>query len=182
MTMSHGEMVQMQAAGENRCVCCGEIIPEGRQVCPNCEAKASLNDEFGFKQYGIHHAYPTNIIRDYIDTDIISGGKTMTKQQDTAFELMKCINAIDTTDPFELNSIEIKHEQIVVRAVNESSLEDVYFVTSVALNKEEDTTLRRFYVVYKDGIIGSRFWNGVGTTEKRTTQIREAISNGFGVL
>ena len=21
----------------NRCVCCGEIIPEGRQVCPNCE-------------------------------------------------------------------------------------------------------------------------------------------------
>ena len=23
---------------DNRCVCCGEIIPEGRQVCPNCEA------------------------------------------------------------------------------------------------------------------------------------------------
>ena len=22
---------------ENRCVCCGEIIPEGRQVCPKCE-------------------------------------------------------------------------------------------------------------------------------------------------
>ena len=22
---------------ENRCVCCGEIIPEGRQVCPYCE-------------------------------------------------------------------------------------------------------------------------------------------------
>ena len=22
-----------------RCVCCGEIIPEGRQVCPNCENK-----------------------------------------------------------------------------------------------------------------------------------------------
>lgn len=21
----------------DRCVCCGEIIPEGRQVCPNCE-------------------------------------------------------------------------------------------------------------------------------------------------
>lgn len=21
----------------NRCVCCGEIIPEGRMVCPNCE-------------------------------------------------------------------------------------------------------------------------------------------------
>ena len=23
---------------ENRCVICGEIIPEGRQVCPNCDA------------------------------------------------------------------------------------------------------------------------------------------------
>ena len=22
---------------ENRCVICGAIIPEGRQVCPNCE-------------------------------------------------------------------------------------------------------------------------------------------------
>lgn len=22
---------------DNRCVCCGEIIPEGRMVCPNCE-------------------------------------------------------------------------------------------------------------------------------------------------
>lgn len=22
-----------------RCVCCGEIIPEGRQVCPSCEQK-----------------------------------------------------------------------------------------------------------------------------------------------
>jgi RNA polymerase subunit RPABC4/transcription elongation factor Spt4 len=24
---------------DNRCVCCGEIIPEGRQVCPICENK-----------------------------------------------------------------------------------------------------------------------------------------------
>lgn len=23
--------------GENRCLYCGEIIPEGRQVCPSCE-------------------------------------------------------------------------------------------------------------------------------------------------
>ena len=22
---------------ENRCVICGKIIPEGRQICPNCE-------------------------------------------------------------------------------------------------------------------------------------------------
>jgi len=23
----------------NRCICCGEIIPEGRQVCPGCESE-----------------------------------------------------------------------------------------------------------------------------------------------
>lgn len=22
---------------EDRCICCGEIVPEGRMVCPNCE-------------------------------------------------------------------------------------------------------------------------------------------------
>ena len=25
-----------RGTGENRCVCCGEVIPEGRQVCPQC--------------------------------------------------------------------------------------------------------------------------------------------------
>ncbi len=24
---------------ENRCVCCGEVIPEGIMVCPNCMAE-----------------------------------------------------------------------------------------------------------------------------------------------
>lgn len=30
---------------ENRCVCCGEIIPEGRQVCPSCESNAGIEEE-----------------------------------------------------------------------------------------------------------------------------------------
>ncbi len=36
---SHGELVQLEQAGKNaeRCVFCGAVIPEGRQVCPNCE-------------------------------------------------------------------------------------------------------------------------------------------------
>lgn len=25
---------------EDRCVCCGAIIPEGRMVCPQCEKEA----------------------------------------------------------------------------------------------------------------------------------------------
>ena len=30
--------------GEERCVCCGAIIPEGRMVCPECERKAAENE------------------------------------------------------------------------------------------------------------------------------------------
>ena len=29
---------------ENRCVCCGAIIPEGRMVCPICEMAADERD------------------------------------------------------------------------------------------------------------------------------------------
>lgn len=29
---------------DNRCVCCGRIIPEGRQGCPVCEEKAKRWD------------------------------------------------------------------------------------------------------------------------------------------
>lgn len=25
---------------EEKCICCGEVIPEGRQVCPKCEGMA----------------------------------------------------------------------------------------------------------------------------------------------
>ena len=28
---------------ENRCVICGDIIPEGRQVCPTCESGHRVN-------------------------------------------------------------------------------------------------------------------------------------------
>ena len=27
---------------ENRCVCCGKIVPEGRQVCPACDKCAHV--------------------------------------------------------------------------------------------------------------------------------------------
>lgn len=43
MKFSHGELAQMEQAAKNkadntnRCVCCGEEIPEGRMVCPICE-------------------------------------------------------------------------------------------------------------------------------------------------
>lgn len=28
-----------------RCICCGEIIPEGRQVCPSCESGRKIANE-----------------------------------------------------------------------------------------------------------------------------------------
>lgn len=30
------DMITLEVQMENRCVVCGAIIPEGRQVCPNC--------------------------------------------------------------------------------------------------------------------------------------------------
>ena len=30
---------------DNRCVCCGEIIPEGQQVCMNCQKKAENGEQ-----------------------------------------------------------------------------------------------------------------------------------------
>lgn len=29
------------AVPAERCVCCGDVIPEGRQVCPRCEREAA---------------------------------------------------------------------------------------------------------------------------------------------
>ena len=33
----------MRRLAENRCVCCGALIPEGRQVCPTCERGACMH-------------------------------------------------------------------------------------------------------------------------------------------
>lgn len=35
---------------ENRCVMCGEIIPEGRQVCSGCESKVVLKTKEEYKK------------------------------------------------------------------------------------------------------------------------------------
>lgn len=29
---------------EDRCVCCGEVVPEGRMVCPNCEKQKPMKN------------------------------------------------------------------------------------------------------------------------------------------
>lgn len=33
----------MRRLAEDRCVCCGALIPEGRQVCPTCERGACMH-------------------------------------------------------------------------------------------------------------------------------------------
>lgn len=33
---------------DDTCVCCGREIPEGRQVCPDCEARAAKYDPAEF--------------------------------------------------------------------------------------------------------------------------------------
>lgn len=43
---------------EDRCVCCGAIIPEGRQVCVACE---KATDQLTSEQL----VYDTDIVKDY---------------------------------------------------------------------------------------------------------------------
>lgn len=44
---------------EDRCICCGEIIPEGRQVCKECQEGGQMNKE-GYKdptaEIAVHRA------------------------------------------------------------------------------------------------------------------------------
>ncbi len=35
--LHYGDMVNLIDSNSERCVCCGATIPEGRQVCPQCE-------------------------------------------------------------------------------------------------------------------------------------------------
>ena len=35
--------------GDNFCVMCGEIVPEGLQVCPKCSAKADVKEVYSRK-------------------------------------------------------------------------------------------------------------------------------------
>ena len=35
--INYGEMVSIISRNADHCVCCGEVVPEGRHVCPNCE-------------------------------------------------------------------------------------------------------------------------------------------------
>ncbi len=43
---------------QDRCVCCGEYVPEGRRVCPNCEKGSSIKDS------GNRTKFPTGAVRD----------------------------------------------------------------------------------------------------------------------
>lgn len=39
----YGEIVNIiESTAADRCVCCGDVIPEGRMVCPTCEQKGSV--------------------------------------------------------------------------------------------------------------------------------------------
>ena len=35
--LNYGTVVALVEQNVDRCVCCGEIVPEGRQICPKCE-------------------------------------------------------------------------------------------------------------------------------------------------
>ena len=40
--LHYGDVVALVENSVDRCVCCGEVVPEGRQVCPLCEKAGGL--------------------------------------------------------------------------------------------------------------------------------------------
>ena len=38
---------------EDRCVVCGEMVPEGRMVCVNCENNFNISSNDAEKRYGL---------------------------------------------------------------------------------------------------------------------------------
>ena len=53
-------------ADADRCVCCGEIIPEGRQICPQCEIELQSKPDVG-AVLGIEGKIDENLIsKDWI--------------------------------------------------------------------------------------------------------------------
>lgn len=50
---------------ENRCVCCGAIIPEGSHVCINCQKSAGVHKETPkekFESFMENWGYPIGIV------------------------------------------------------------------------------------------------------------------------
>ena len=41
----------------DRCVCCGEIVPEGRQICPQCERKRYIYTIPNIQDMLVKHDY-----------------------------------------------------------------------------------------------------------------------------
>jgi hypothetical protein len=48
-------------ADADRCVCCGEIVPEGRQVCPRCEIELQSKPDVG-AVLGVEEKIDENLI------------------------------------------------------------------------------------------------------------------------
>ena len=43
--MENTNVINVYISKKESCVCCGDIIPEGKQYCNNCYAKAERKDK-----------------------------------------------------------------------------------------------------------------------------------------
>lgn len=76
---------------ENRCVSCGEIIPEGRQVCRTCEIKAEEGITMG------QHKYNHTIAK-------VKSGKPIPRKKSEKDELNKIVAVISSSYLMRPNS------------------------------------------------------------------------------
>jgi superfamily II helicase len=88
---------------EDRCVCCGKYVPEGRQVCNDCE-KISMNENPKFN---------SSHCKDLTAFEAIEKvSKEQTELDIKVYELIKTIKSIIRLAGFELvGRIQIKHRK-----------------------------------------------------------------------
>lgn len=63
---------------EDRCVCCGAVIPEGRMVCPLCEANAKelipVGDSIKHRKIFLRHEHKSREMDSRCPVIVTEGG------------------------------------------------------------------------------------------------------------
>lgn len=86
-----------------RCVCCGEIIPEGRQVCPICERKAGAEVMANEKLIRASEAKAKlKAFHDWFGGPVQLQGDLLARKV-----IEKCIEEIDKLEP--VDAMEVVH-------------------------------------------------------------------------
>lgn len=112
-----------------RCVTCGEIIPEGRQVCPNCESAVETDYKYEYLKTlaGLDKSEAlVNILRKELKKELREHQAYVVKSAKEIEQLKK--RNQDASKAVLQAFDKLKHKlygKVVIRAVNDETNEDM---------------------------------------------------------